>query len=120
MSTNTRVTRPANKNTHLGKPDIDEEVLGRPVPRPRRTRAKISADNAIAAEKKSMKAEEAKLNKEKRALLMERIATLEKKMEIDEQHAEREAAHPPAKERISLVTQYTNNKRKNTHSFERT
>jgi hypothetical protein len=120
MSTNTRVTRPANKNSHPGKPDIDEEVLGRPVPRPRRTKAEISADNATAAEKKSTKAEEAKLNNEKRVLLMERIATLEKRMEIDEQQAEREAAHPPAKERTVLVAQYTNNKRKNTHSFERT
>ena len=102
MSTNTHVTCPSNKDTHPGMPDIDEEVLSRPVPKPRRTKAQIAADNAAAAEKKSMKAEEAKSNDEKRTQLIERIATLENEMDDDEQQAEREAAHPPAKKKDSL------------------
>jgi hypothetical protein len=103
MSTNSRVTRASNKDTHPGMPDVDEEVLGRVIPKPRRTKMQIAADNAATAEKKSAKAQEAKLNNEKRALLVERIATLEKKMEDDEQQAEREAAHPPVKKSIVSV-----------------
>jgi hypothetical protein len=104
MSANTRVTRASNKDTHPGVPDIDEEVLGRSIPKPRRTKTQIAADNAAAAEKLSAKAEEAKLNNEKRAHLIERIATLEKEMRDDEKQAEKEAAHPPAKKRTVLVT----------------
>ena len=70
-------------------PDIDEEVLSRPVPKLRRMKAQITADNTAAAEKKSMKAEEAKLNNEKRTQLIEWIATLENEMDDDEQQAER-------------------------------
>ena len=109
MSANTRVTRPSNKNTHPGMPDIDEAVLGRQVPKPRRTKAQIAADNATAAEKKASKSEEAKLNNEKRAHLQKQIATLEKRMENDEQRAEREAANPPARKNIALIAQHTIN-----------
>ena len=63
----------------------------------------IAADNAAAAKTKSAKAEEAKLNNEKRALLVERIATLEKRMHDDEQQAEKEAARPPVKKGIVSV-----------------
>jgi len=118
MSANTRVTRASNKDTHPGMPDVDEDVLGRPVPKPRRTKAQIVAENATAAEKKSAKAEEVKSNNNKRAQLIERIATLEKEMRDDEQQAESEAAHPPAKKRTALVTKPpTGSKRMNTHSF---
>lgn len=104
MSTgNTRVTRAANKSTHPGTPDIDDEVMGRPIPKPRRTKAQIAADNVATAEKKSTKAEESKLNNEKRALLIAQIATLEKKMDDEEQQANSEAAHPPAKKRIVVM-----------------
>jgi hypothetical protein len=104
MSANIRLTRPSNKDTHPGTPDVDEEVLNRPIPKPRRTKAQIAADNATAAEKSSAKAEEAKLNNEKKLRLIEQIATLEKKMHDDEKQAEKEAAHPPAKKRTVLVT----------------
>jgi hypothetical protein len=117
MSTNTRITRASNKNTHPGNPDVDEEVLSRPIPKPKRTKAQIAADNAAAAEKKSAKAEEVKLNNEKKAVLIKQIATLEKKMHDDEQQANREAAHPPAKKRIVLVAQPLS-KITNTHSFK--
>jgi hypothetical protein len=112
MSANTRTTRASNKDTHPGMPDIDEEVLGRPIPKPRRTKAQVAADNAATAEKKSAKAEEAKVINEKRAQLLQRIATLEKKMHDDEQQADKDAAHPPEKKRILLVAQ---SKRTNTH-----
>jgi hypothetical protein len=118
MSTNTRMTRASNKDTHPGMPDIDEVVLGRPIPKPRRTKAQIAADNAAAADKKSAKAEEVKLNNEKRAHLIGQIATLEKRMHEDEQQADKEAAHPPAKKRIVLNTQPLS-KCTNTHSFKR-
>jgi hypothetical protein len=75
MSANICVTRPSNKDTHPRRPDIDEAVLGRPIPKPRRTKTQIAADNATAAEKSSAKAEEAKLNNEKRVQLIEQIAT---------------------------------------------
>ena len=118
-STNSRVTRAANKSTHPGIPDIDDEVMGRPQPKARRTKAQVAADSIVAAEKKLAKAAEVKSNNEKRALLIARIASLEKEMQEDDQHAEREAARPPAKsnKRIimmvkSLVTGT------NIHSFE--
>ena len=41
MSTNTHVTHASNKNTHPGMPDIDEEVLNRPKPKPRGTKVQI-------------------------------------------------------------------------------
>ena len=119
MSTNTRITRASNKDTHPGMPDIDEDVLGRPIPKPRRTKVQIAEDNAATAEKKSVKAEEVKSNNEKRALLIDRIATLEKEMLEDEQQANKDAARPPAKKRIILVAQsLTSSKRMNTHSFK--
>jgi hypothetical protein len=96
MSTNIRVTRSSNKDTHPGMPDFDDEILSRPIPKPRRTKAQIAADNAAVAAKKSMKAEEAKLNKEKKTRLIKGIATLENEMHNNEQQAEREAARPPA------------------------
>ena len=117
MSANTRVTRASNKDTHPGMPDIDEEVLGRPKPKPRRTKIQIAADNAATTQKKSAKAEELKLSNEKRALLMEQIATLEGKMHDDEQRAEREAAHPPVKKGLVLVTKPPS-KRTNAHLFK--
>jgi hypothetical protein len=119
MSTNTRVTCSSNKDTHPGAPDIDEEVLSRPIPKPRRTKVQITADNAAAAEKKSVKAEEVKLNNKKRTKLIKQIATLENQMHDDEQQGEREAAHPPAKKRIVLVEQPPS-KCMNTHLFKHT
>jgi hypothetical protein len=120
MSANIRVTRPSNKNRHPGNPDVDEEALSRPIPKPRRTKAQIAADNATAAEKSSTKAEEVKLNNERRAQLVEQIATLEKKMCDEEEQAESEAAHPPAKKRTVLVMkpQDPTSKRMNTHLFK--
>jgi hypothetical protein len=116
MSSSTRITRPSNKDTHPGMPDIDEEVLGRPKPKPRRTKAQIAADNAAAIEKKSAMAEEVKLNNEKKALLVAQIATLEKKMHDDEELANTEAAHPPAKKRMVNVAEPLS-KSMDTHSF---
>ena len=117
MSANTRVTRASNKDTHPGMPDIDQEVLSRPAPKPRRTKTQIAADNATAAEKLSAKAEEAKLNSEKRAQLIEEIAMLEKRMGDDEKKTEREAAHPPAKKRTVLILKPLS-KCANTHLFK--
>lgn len=118
MSTNSRVTRASNKSSHPGMPDIDEEVLDRPIPKPRRTKAQIVADNEAIAEKKSVKAEEAKVNNEKRTQLLAQIATLEKQMHDDEQQTEREAAHPPAKKRtVSVVPLKSSLKCMNTHLF---
>ena len=97
MSTNTCVTCPANKSTHPGMPDIDDEVMERPIPKLKRTKAQIAADNVVAAEKKATKSEEVRLNNEKKALLIARIASLEKKMLDDEEQASIEAARPPAK-----------------------
>jgi hypothetical protein len=116
MSSSTRITRPSNKDTHPGMPDIDEEVLGRPKPKPRRTKAQIAADNAAAIVKKSAMAEEVKLNNEKKALLIAQIATLEKKMHDDEELANTEAAHAPAKKRMVNVAQPLS-KGTDTHSF---
>ena len=116
MSTNTRMTCASNKSTHPGMPNIDEEVLGRPIPKPRRTKAQIAADNIAPAEKKSMKAKEVRLNNKKKAQLLAHIATLEKKMQDDEQQAEREAAHPPANKRIVMTVKSP--KRMNTHLFK--
>jgi hypothetical protein len=65
MSTDICVTHSSNKNTHPGMPDFDDEVLSRPIPKPRWTKAQIAADNAAAAAKKSMKAEEAKSKRKK-------------------------------------------------------
>ena|ERR1700679_157736 len=117
MSTNTRVTRASNKDIHPGIPDFDAEVMSRPIPKLRRTKAQIAIDNAATAEKKSSKAEQEKLSNEKRTLLIEKIADLEKQMHDDEQRAEREAAHPPAKKRIVFVAK-SPSKRMNTHLFK--
>ena len=114
MSANTCVTCASNKDTHPGLPDIDEEILGRSIPKPRRTKTQIAADNAAAAEKLSAKAEEAKINNEKRAQLIEQITTLEKQMCDDEKQAEKEAAHPPAKKGQSSQNLLVNK----THSFK--
>ena len=115
-STNsTRITHASNKDTHPGAPDIDEEVLGRPILKPRRTKAQVAADNTAASEKKLVKAEEVKSNNEKRAHLIKWIATLEKEMHDDEQQADKEAAHPPAKKQIVLVA-HSLGKCTNTHS----
>jgi hypothetical protein len=46
---------------------------------------------------------------------MEQIATLEKKMHDEEQQADREAAHPPAKKGIILVAHPLSGKCTNTH-----
>jgi hypothetical protein len=97
MSTDIHVTHSSNKDTHPGMPDFDDEILSRLIPKPRRTKAQIAADNAAVAAKKSMKAEEARLNKEKKTRLIKGIATLENEMHNNEQQAEREAACPPAK-----------------------
>ena len=102
LSAHHRVTHASNKNTHPGMPDIDEEVLNRPKLKPRRTKAQIAAENAAAAEKKSVRVEEVKLNNEKKAKLIDWIATLEAKMCNEEQQAEREAAHPPVKKMVVL------------------
>lgn len=104
MSTtsNDRITRPANKSSHPGMPDVDDEVMGRPIPRPRRTKAQITADNIATAEKKSTKAEQMKLSKENRDKLIAQIAILEKKMLDDEKQTKREAARPPAKKGIVM------------------
>jgi hypothetical protein len=116
MSANIRMTRPSNKDTHPGTPDIDEEVLNRPIPKPRRTKVQVAADNAAAVEKKAAKAEEAKLMNEKKTQLIGRIATLEKKMLDDEQQADREAARPPTKKRtVLLVRSPINSKCMKTH-----
>ena len=80
MSTNTHITCASNKDTHPGMPNIDEDILGRLIPKPRRTKVQMAADNAATAEKKSMKAEEVKSNNERRALLIDQIATLEKEI----------------------------------------
>ena len=114
-SSNTCITRAANKSTHPGIPDIDDEVMSRPPPKPRRTKAQVAADNVATAEKKAAKAEEAKANNEKRAQLIAWIATLEKKMIDDEQLDESEAARP-AKKKIVMVVKSP--KGMNTHLFE--
>ena len=68
-SSNTRITCAANKSTHPGIPDIDDEVMSRPPLKPRRMKAQVAADNVATTEKKAAKAEEAKANNEKRAQL---------------------------------------------------
>lgn len=105
-SGNDRVTRAANKSTHPGMPDIDDEVMSRPKPKPRRTKAQIIADNVTAAEKKFAKAEEVKLSKENRAQLIAQIAILEKKMHDNEKKAESEAARPPAKKGMVMGAKF--------------
>ena len=101
-SGNDCVTRATNKSSHPGMPDIDDEVMGRPIQRPRRTKAQITADNIGTAEKKSMKAEQIKLSKENQDKLIAQIAILEKKMHDEEKQTEREAARPPAKKGIVM------------------
>jgi hypothetical protein len=118
MSGNTRVIRASNKDTHPGRPDIDEEVMGRPIPKPRRTKAQITADNEAATKKKTSKAAEVKLNNERRAQLKEQIATLEKQMRDEEEQADKEAAHPPVKKMVLLVTKPPSSKGTNTHLFK--
>jgi hypothetical protein len=118
MATNTRITRASNKDTHPGMPDIDEEVLGKPIPKPRRTKAQIAADSAATSEKNSAKAEEVKLNNERRTQLIEQIAILEKKMHDEEQQPDREAARPPEKEGIVSVVHPLLGKCTITHSFK--
>ena len=105
MSTNTHVTHPYNKSTHPGVPDIDEEVMSRPVLKPRRTKAQIIADNIAAAEKKSTKSKETKINNEKKAHLVTQIAKLDKEMLDDEQQDNKEAACPqaPVKKRLLMT-----------------
>ena len=105
-SGNDRVTRATNKSTHPGIPDIDDEVLDRPIPKPRRTKAQVIADNVAAAEKKTAKAEQVKLSKENRAQLVAQIAILEKKMHDEEKKTESEAAHPPAKKGVVMVAKF--------------
>ena len=116
MSTNACTTRASNKSTHPGIPDIDEEVMCRPVPKPRRTKTQIAANNIAAAEKKLAKAEEVKANNEKKAKLIAQIATLEKKMEDDKQQANTEAAHPPTQKKIIMIVK-SSTKGMNTHLF---
>ena len=105
-SGNDRVTRATNKSTHPGIPDIDDEVLDRPIPKPRRTKAQVIADNVAAAEKKTAKAEQVKLSKENRAQLVAQIAILEKKMHDEEKKTENEAARPPAKKGVVMVAKF--------------
>ena len=116
MSTNIRVTRQSNKDAHPGMPDIDEQVLSRPVPKPRRTKAQIAADNAAAAAKKLAKAEAVKSNEEKKTRLVNSIAVLENEMDNDEQQAEKEAARPPAKKMVMAPQPVS--KGKETHLFK--
>jgi hypothetical protein len=105
-SANDRITRAANKSTHPGMPDVDDEVMARPKPRPRRTKAQIIEDNIAAAEMKSTKAEQVKLSQENRAQLIAQIAILEKKMLDDDKQAESEAARPPAKKGIVMGAKF--------------
>ena len=63
-------TGPDFQTLHPGMPDIDDEVMERPIPIPKRTKVQIAADNVVAAEKKATKAEEVRLNNEKKALLV--------------------------------------------------
>jgi hypothetical protein len=102
MSANARVTRRSNKDAHPGAPDVDEEVLRRPVPKPRRTKAQIAADKAAAAADKLEKAEAAQSKEDKKSKLIETIATLENQMAIDDRQAERNAAHPPTKKTVFI------------------
>jgi hypothetical protein len=101
-TTNPRVTRQSNKGAHPGMPDVDNEVLNRPIPKPRRTKAQIAVDNAAAAASKLVKADTAKVNNKKKARLIESIAALENEMENEEQQDENEAARPPAKKTIMV------------------
>jgi len=100
-------------------PDVDEEVLSRPIPKPRRTKAQITADNAAVALKKSVKAEEAKSRMEKRTQLIASIAALENEMHNDEQQGEREAARPPAKKMVMVPQPPSKGKGTKTHLSER-
>ena len=104
-------------HTHPGMPDVDEDILNKVIPKPGRTKMQITADNVAAAKTKSAKAKEAKLNNEKRALLVKQIATLEKKMHDNEQEAEKEAAHPPVKNSI-VSTAKPPSKCMKTHLFK--
>jgi hypothetical protein len=97
-------------------PNINEQVLSRPVPKLRRTKVQIVADNAAAAAKKLAKAEAVKSNEEKKTRLINSIAVLENKMDDNEQQAKKEAAHPPAKEMVMALQPVS--KGKETHLFK--
>ena len=45
-------------HTHPGMPDVDEDILNKVIPKPRRMKMQITADNVAAAKTRSAKAEE--------------------------------------------------------------
>ncbi|KAF8876083.1 hypothetical protein BD779DRAFT_1475808 [Infundibulicybe gibba] len=79
-----RVTRATNKDKHPGLPDVDELTLIRPVPKRRRTKLEVAADNAASAQKKQeeLKAKEAAVADELAGL--QTIAAYEAKMLEDD------------------------------------
>lgn len=96
MSDTQRQTRSTNKDKHPGLPDVDEETLARPIPRPKRTRVQILADAAAAQRKKDEKLKEEQREVARKAAGIEEIARLESKMKADEEKSALNAAHPPA------------------------
>ncbi|KAF8797835.1 hypothetical protein BYT27DRAFT_7265399, partial [Phlegmacium glaucopus] len=77
MSETHRTTRSTNKDKHPGLPDIDEETLAKPIPKPRRTRVQILADAAAAQSKKDKKLEDEQQEATRKAAGIKEIAQLE-------------------------------------------
>lgn len=103
MSNAQRTTRSTNKDKHPGLPDVDEETLAKPIPKPRRTRVQILADAAAMQQKKDKRFEEQQQEAARKAAGIKEIAKLENRMRADTARSSLNAAHPPATSQIRKV-----------------
>ncbi|KAF8804253.1 hypothetical protein BYT27DRAFT_7259397 [Phlegmacium glaucopus] len=103
MSETHRTTRSTNKDKHPGLPDIDEETLAKPIPKPRRTRVQILADAAATQSKKDKKLEDKQQEATRKAAGIKEIVQLESKMKTDANKSALHAAHPSAMSHIKKI-----------------
>jgi len=103
MSNTQRTTRSTNKEKHPGLPDVDEETLAKPIPKPRRTRVQILADAAAAQQKKDKRLEEEQQEAARKVAGIEEIAQLESRMRANAATSSLNAAHPPTTSQIRKV-----------------
>lgn len=104
VSNTQHTTCSTNKEKHPGLPDVDEETLAKPIPKPRHTRVQILADAATMQKKKDERFEEQQREAARKAAGIEEIAQLENRMRADTAKSSLNAAHPPAMSQIRKVS----------------
>lgn len=100
-----RVTRAANRTAHPGLPDVDEEVLARSIPKPRKTKAQIQQEKVADQTRKADAEKDAKARVAAKVSGIKEIARLENRMSIDAAQVNKNASNPPVLLSIKISRQ---------------